>query len=87
MAGGSQVQECDAVLHLRNGKYGLVEIKLGGDDLISVGAETLKKLSDKIDTTKMKAPSFLMVLTGTGDFAYRREEDDVFVVPIGCLRD
>ncbi len=79
--------ECDAVLHLRNGKYGLIEIKLGGDDLISAGAETLKELSDKIDTTKMKNPSFLMVLTGTGDFAYRREEDGVFVVPIGCLRD
>lgn len=82
-----KVLECDAVLHLRNGKYGLIEIKLGGDDLISAGAETLKKLSDKIDTTKMKSPSFLMVLTGTGDFAYRREEDGVFVVPIGCLRD
>ncbi len=79
--------ECDAVLHLRNGKYGLIEIKLGGDDLVSAGAETLKELSDKIDTTKMKNPSFLMVLTGTGDFAYRREEDGVFVVPIGCLRD
>lgn len=79
--------ECDAVLHLRNGKYGLIEIKLGGDDLITAGAETLKELSDKIDTTKMKNPSFLMVLTGTGDFAYRREEDGVFVVPIGCLRD
>lgn len=79
--------ECDAVLHLRNGKYGLIEIKLGGDDLISAGAETLKELSDKIDTTKMKKPSFLMVLTGTGDFAYRREEDGVIVVPIGCLRD
>lgn len=79
--------ECDAVLHLRNGKYGLIEIKLGGDDLISAGAETLKELSNKIDTTKMKKPSFLMVLTGTGDFAYRREEDGVIVVPIGCLRD
>lgn len=79
--------ECDAVLHLRNGKYGLVEIKLGGDDLISAGAETLKELAVKIDTTKMKFPSFLMVLTGTGDFAYRREEDGVLVVPIGCLKN
>lgn len=79
--------ECDAVLHLRNGKYGLVEIKLGGDDLISAGAETLKELAVKIDTTKMKYPSFLMVLTGTGDFAYRREEDGVLVVPIGCLKN
>lgn len=79
--------ECDAVLHLRNGKYGLIEIKLGSDDLIKEGAKSLKDLADKIDTTKMKNPSFLMVLTGTGDFAYQREEDGVFVVPIGCLRD
>ena len=77
--------ECDAVMHLRNGKYGLIEIKLGGDDLIAEGAKTLKNLADKIDTTKMKNPSFLMVLTGTGDFAYRREEDGVLVVPVGCL--
>lgn len=79
--------ECDAVLHLRNGKYGLIEIKLGGEDLIKEGAKSLKDLADKIDTTKMKNPSFLMVLTGTGDYAYQREEDGVFVVPIGCLKD
>lgn len=78
--------ECDAVIHLRNGSYGLVEIKLGGDDAIEHGAETLKQLRDKIDTTKMKPASFLMVLTGSGRYAYRRE-DGVFVVPIGCLRD
>ena len=45
--------ECDAVVHLRNGSYGLIEIKLGGADLINDGAESLKTLSDKIDTTKM----------------------------------
>lgn len=78
--------ECDAVIHLRNGKYGLIEIKLGGDKLISEGATTLKKLKDKIDTDKMKQPSFLMVLTGNGDIAYKRE-DGVLVVPIGSLRD
>lgn len=78
--------ECDAVIHLRNGSYGLVEIKLGGDDAIEHSAETLKQLRDKIDTTKMKPASFLMVLTGSGRYAYRRE-DGVFVVPIGCLRD
>lgn len=78
--------ECDAVIYLRNGSYGLVEIKLGGDDAIEHGAETLKQLRDKIDTTKMKPASFLMVLTGSGRYAYRRE-DGVFVVPIGCLRD
>lgn len=78
--------ECDAVIHLRNGKYGLVEIKLGGDKLINDGAETLKALSEKIDTKRMKEPSFLMVLTGVGDYAYRRE-DGVYVVPVGTLKD
>ncbi len=78
-------QECDAVIHLRNGKYGLIEIKLGGEKLIEEGAVSLKAMQAKIDTDKMKAPSFLMVLTGTGDYAYRRP-DGVLVVPIGCLK-
>lgn len=78
--------ECDAVVHLRDGTYGLIEIKLGGDKLIAEGAENLKKLADKLDTTKMKDPAFLMVLTGIGDYAYRRQ-DGVYVVPIGCLKD
>ena len=78
--------ECDAVIHLRNGNYGLVEIKLGGDKLIEEGASTLLSLFSKIDTVKMKSPSFLMILTATGRFAYRRE-DGVYVVPIGCLRE
>lgn len=78
--------ECDTVIHLRNGSFGLIEIKLGGDKLIEEGAETLKAFKDKIDTTKMKTPSFLMVVTGTGRYAYRRE-DDVYVVPIGCLKN
>lgn len=78
--------ECDAVIHLRNGSYGLVEIKLGGDDAIEHGAMTLTKLAQKIDTTRMSLPSFMMVLTATGDYAYCRE-DNVLVVPISCLRD
>lgn len=78
--------ECDSVIHLRNGKYGLIEIKLGGDRLIEEGATTLKKLANKIDTDKMKSPSFLMVLTGIGDYPYRRS-DGVYVVPIGCLKN
>ena len=78
--------ECDTVVYLRNGSFGLIEIKLGGDKLIEEGAENLKIFSRKIDTDKMKAPSFLMVLTGTGNFAYRRE-DGVYVVPIGCLKN
>ncbi|MDE6552351.1 MAG: DUF4143 domain-containing protein [Muribaculaceae bacterium] len=78
--------ECDAVVHLRDGRYGLIEIKLGGDDSIDHGAKTLQTLAEKIDTTKMKSPSFLMVLTAVGDYAYRRE-DGILVVPIGSLRD
>ena len=78
--------ECDAVVHLRNGTYGLIEIKLGGNKLIEEGAVNLKTLNSKLDTEKMKNPSFLMILVGTGDFAYRRD-DGIYVVPVGCLRD
>ena len=78
--------ECDAVVHLRNGSYGLVEIKLGSDTSIDEGVKSLKTLASEIDTTRMKAPSFMMVLTGIGDFGYQRD-DGVYVVPVGCLRD
>ena len=78
--------ECDAVIHLRNGSYGLIEVKLGGDSLIEEGVANLKNLSNKIDTNKMKEPAFLMVLTGVDKYAYRRR-DGVYVVPIGCLKD
>lgn len=78
--------ECDAVVHLRNGQYGLIEIKLGGDSLIKEGAETLTALAEQIDTTRMKSPSFKMILTATGKYAYRRPEDGIYVVPIGCLK-
>ncbi len=78
--------ECDAVIHLRNGSYGLIEVKLGGDALINEGAANLLRLSQKIDTDKMKQPAFLMVLCGVAPFAYKRE-DGVFVVPISCLKD
>lgn len=78
--------ECDAVIHLRNGKYGLVEIKLGGEKLINEGASNLCTLEKKIDTERMNAPSFKMVLVGVGRYAYRRD-DGVLVVPIGCLKD
>lgn len=79
--------ECDAVVHLRNGAYGLVEVKIGGGQNIEDGARSLKALSDKIDTSKMKSPSFMMVLTGIGEYAYKRPEDGVLVVPIGSLRE
>jgi hypothetical protein len=76
--------ECDAVIHLRNGSYALIEVKLGGKE-IDIAAENLLRLKSKIDTERMKAPSFLMVVTGT-DFAYKRN-DGVYVVPLGCLKD
>ncbi|MBO4572283.1 MAG: ATP-binding protein [Clostridia bacterium] len=76
--------ECDAVIHLRNGRYGLVEIKLGGDKLIAEGCDSLLKLSKLIDTEKMNKPSFLMVVTANGNMAYE-DENGVFVVPVGTL--
>ena len=78
--------ECDAVIHLRNGHYGLVEIKLGGKTAIEEGVASLKKLASRIDTVHMPAPSFMMVLTGVGQYAYTRP-DGVQVVPLGCLKD
>ncbi len=78
--------ECDAVLHRRNGTYGLIEIKLGGANLIDQGAKTLLNLVNKIDGEKMPMPSFLMVLTAIGDYSYQRPNDGVWVVPIGCLK-
>ena len=77
--------ECDAVMRLENGKYGLIEVKTGGDALVAKGAKSLKDLAEKIDTTKMPKPSFMMVLTADGDFA-RRTDDGILVCPIGCLR-
>jgi predicted AAA+ superfamily ATPase len=76
--------ECDAVVHLRNGSYALVEVKLGGSE-IDNAVQNLLSLKNKIDTDRMKAPSFLMVLTGT-EFGYKRE-DGVYIVPIACLKD
>ena len=77
--------ECDAVLHLRNGHYGLIEVKIGGEKWIEQGAKNLLSLAKIIDTGKMFEPSFMMVLTAVGDFAYRRK-DGIFVVPITCLK-
>jgi hypothetical protein len=78
--------ECDTVIHLRNGAYGLAEIKLGGQKLVEEGALNLKALEKKIDTTRMNSPSFLMIVVGTGEFAYRRE-DGIYIVPAGCLKN
>ena len=76
--------ECDAVIHLENGQWGAIEIKLGGDDLIEAGASSLKRLKAKLaEKSDEKAPSFLMVLTAVGS-SYQRE-DGVYVVPINLL--
>ncbi len=77
--------ECDAVIYLRNGSYGLVEIKLGGDNLINEAANNLIKLKNKIDTDKMNNPAFLVILVASGKYAYKRE-DNILVVPITCLK-
>lgn len=78
--------ECDAVLHRRNGSYALLEVKLGGEKNIEEGASNLMALARNIDTEKMPAPSFLAVIVGVGQYAYRRK-DGVYVIPIGCLKD
>lgn len=77
-------QEADAILHLKNGKWGAFEVKLG-NRATEEGAKNLKKLAEKIDVDAMNPPSFLAVITGTG-YAYKRE-DGVYVIPIGCLRN
>ena len=77
--------ECDAVVHLRNGTSGLVEIKLGGSALIEEGAATLNALSGLVDTSRQEPVAFKMVVTATGDCAYRRT-DGIVVCPISALR-
>jgi len=76
--------EADAVIHLSDGRWGAIEVKMGSKGIES-GVENLKKIRDKVNTEKMMEPSFLMVLTA-GEYAYRRD-DGVYIVPIGCLKD
>ncbi|WP_288317675.1 ATP-binding protein [Xylanibacter caecicola] len=78
--------ECDTVLHRRNGSYALLEVKLGGTERIEEGAANLIALANKIDTDKMPVPSFMAVIIGVGQYAYKRK-DGVYVIPIGCLKD
>ena len=75
--------EADMIVQLRDGRWGAIEVKLGNSQ-IELAAENLSKLKEKVDTDKMREPSFLMVLTG-GQFAYRRK-DGILIVPIGCLK-
>ena len=76
--------EADLVIRLNDDRWAAVEVKLGSDE-IEDGAKHLIKLRNKVDTSKVGEPAFLMVVTG-GQFAYRRQ-NGVFVVPIGCLKD
>jgi predicted AAA+ superfamily ATPase len=77
--------ECDAIIERRDGSYGLVEIKIGGDYAIREAQNTLNTLSKKIDTDKVGKPQFRMILTAVGDYAMQLE-DGCIVVPIGCLK-
>ena len=77
--------ECDAVMRIEDGSYGLIEVKTGGETLIEKGAAALVELEGKIDTTRMKKPAFKMLLVADGEFAYRRK-DGVTVCPISSLR-
>ena len=76
--------ECDAVLHIPNGNYALVEIKLGGETLIGEGVRTLGRLDALIKGKGIPSPTFKMVLTATGSYAYRA--GDVFICPVSCLK-
>ena len=78
--------ECDAICHLRDGRYGLIEIKLGGDTLIKEGINNLLKLKSSLDFNRMNPPSFMMIIVGVGRYAFKNE-DGIYIVPISCLRD
>jgi len=76
--------EADAIVHLKDGRWGAVEVKMGAKE-IEAAAENLQKLRGRINLDKMREPSFLMVLTA-GEPGYRRK-DGVFIIPVGCLRN
>ena len=77
--------ECDAIIHLPNGKWGAIEIKLGGEKAIDDAAKSLKLLKNKIiNKSNEQEPSFMMILTAVGSL-YQRD-DGIIVVPINCLK-
>ena len=78
--------ECDAVLHLPDGGYALLEVKTGGKRLVEEGAKTLANLSKLIASKNLRAPAFRMIVTAVGDYAYERKEDGVIVCPLSALR-
>ena len=78
--------ECDIVIHLRDGRYALLEVKLGGESLINEGVSTLKSVLRRIDTDKMGEPAFMAVVTGTEHYAYRHD-DGILILPLGTLKN
>lgn len=78
--------ECDVVIHLRDGRYALLEVKLGGERLIDEGVKTLKDVLRRIDTDKMGKPAFMAIITGTERYAYRRD-DEIIILPLGALKN
>ena len=78
--------ECDVVIHLRDGRYALLEVKLGGEKLIDEGVKTLKDVLRRIDTDKMGEPAFMAIITGTERYAYRRD-DGIIILPLGALKN
>jgi predicted AAA+ superfamily ATPase len=76
--------EADAIIHLNDNKWGLVEVKLGNAEF-DKASENLLKLEERIDTEKLGKPAFKMIITSTG-YAYKRQ-DGVIIVPIGCLKE
>jgi len=87
--------ECDCLLELKDGRYALIEIKLGAARIKS-GIENLVQLEDTIKkynseqedkSKKQPLPTFKMVLTGSTDLAYQDEKTGIYVIPIGCLKD
>lgn len=77
--------EIDSIIVLPDGRYALVEIKLGSTEGIESAAKNLKNLENILDTTYLSKPSFLMILTA-GNTSYQRE-DNIYVVPITLLKD
>ena len=75
--------ECDAIIHLDDGKWGMIEIKLGSSDSIESAAANLNNLDKRIDYTKFNKPSFKMILTAFGPTYVR--PDNIIVTSINCI--
>jgi uncharacterized protein len=76
--------EIDLIVSLNDGRWAAVEVK-PGEHQADEAAANLIRLKNKVDTSRIGNPAFLMVLTG-GKFAYQRK-DGVLVVPIACLKN